>query len=139
MWQPIYAMFTAREGMYICYVVPIGYFMLVAFNVLGAKRAERKRIGIGDMITLLALLLITADFLYYIYLFFTKTGTLLPPNLLFLKYTGGGALWLWVFWYSYTTHFTPHIAGIHFRARLRQLAWMLLGSLALGGVGILIS
>jgi hypothetical protein len=125
--------------MYICYVAPIGYFILVALNVLGAKRAEQKRIRIGDIITLLALLFITVDFLYYIYLFFTKTGTLLPPNLLFFKYTGGGVLWLWVFGYTYLAHLAPHVAGIHFRSRLFHLTWMIAASLVLGLVGILIS
>jgi hypothetical protein len=125
--------------MYICYVAPIGYFIFVALNVLGAKRAEQKRIRIGDIITLLALLFITGDFLYYIYLFFTKTGTLLPPHLLFLKYTGGGLLWLWVLGYTYIRHLAPHIAGIHFRARLLHLTWMIVSSLVLGLVGIVIS
>ena len=139
MWQPIYTLFTAREGMYICYVVPIGYFALVAFNVFGTKRAEKERLRIGDIITLLALLLITVDFFYYLYLFFTGTGTLLSPKLLLLKYTGGGLLWLWVFWYSFTKHLSPHVAGIHFRARLVQFTWMLVGSLVVGVVGMLIS
>lgn len=139
MWQSLYTILTTREGMYIAYAVPIGYCLMIVGNALLTKRAARVRPGLGDTITLIALLLIALDFVYYLYLFFSHTGKLLPARYLFPKYVGGGVLWVWVAAYLYLTHFAPQRAGAQVKSRYIRLAGMMTGTAILGLMGILIS
>ena len=139
MGQAVYTALTARAGMYIFYLVPLVYLYVIWIHILRGKRAQQLRIGSGDAITILALILVSIDFLYYLYLFFSHTGSLLEPKLLFLKYVGGGILWLWIIGYSYYMYFTPKAAGTHLKTRYLQLMWVVIGSCVLGGIGILIS
>ena len=135
----VYTALTARAGMYICYLVPLVYLYAILAHVLKEKRTHQNRIGSGDVVTVLALILVSIDFLYYLYLFFSRTGTLLGPNLLFLKYTVGGVLWLWIIGYSYRMYFAPTSAGAHLKSRYLQLLWVIIGTCVVGGIGILIS
>lgn len=139
MLQPVYSALTSHEGMYLCYLIPIIYFVFILFKVLSSKQDIQKRPGVGDVIAIIALVLISLDFLYYVYLFFSKTGKLLPSSALFLKYTGGGVLWLWVIGYTYVKHFTRKVSGDQLKARYLNLVWMIVGSIALGIVGAVIS
>jgi hypothetical protein len=139
MWQALYSALTTRAGMYICYLVPISYLFWVLLAILKGKRAQQKRLGPGDIFAIMALILVSIDFVYYVYLFFSHTGTLLPPRHLFLKYVVGGLLWLWIFGYIYTRYFAPKAAGSHLKSRYMQLLWVLLGSVVLGGIGVMIS
>jgi len=139
MWQFIYTIFTTYEGVYIFYLIPIVYFITIVFNVLSSRRRDHKRMGVRDVTVAVALLLILLDFVNYLYLFFTKTGKLLPPRYLLIKYAVGCLLWLWIFWYSYEWHFARHVAGEHFRTRYTKLLWLCGGSLVLALVGVMMS
>lgn len=139
MWQSLYTILTTREGMYIAYAVPIGYCLMIVGKAVLAKRAGHGRLGLGDMITLIALLLIALDFVYYLYLFVSHTGRLLPARYLFPKYVGGGVLWIWVAGYLYLTHLAPQRAGEQGKSRYIQLVGMVVGTAVLGMVGVLIS
>lgn len=139
MWSTLYSVLTARAGMYICYLAPIIYLIGVVAHIVKGKQTQQKRLGIGDVLTILALVLISVDFGYYGYLFFSHTGKLLQPNHLFFKYVGGGLLWVWILGYCYQMYFASKAAGDRLKARYMQLIWVLVGSLVLGGVGILIS
>lgn len=139
MWQALYTMLTTREGMYIAYAAPIGYCLVISGKTLLSKRAGHVRLGIGDVISLIALLLITLDFVYYLYLFFSHTGRLLPAQYLFPKYVGGAVLWLWVAGYLYLTHLAPQQAGQQIKSRYLEIVGIAAGTVVLGMVGILIS
>lgn len=139
MWQALYSALTEHAGMYICYLVPIIYLISLVTSIVKGKQAQQKRLGAGDVLAILALLLISLDFGYYGYLFFSRTGRLLPPNILFLKYAGGGLLWIWIIGYCYRMYFTSKAAGDRLKARYMQLVWVLVGTLILGGVGIIVS
>ena len=139
MWQTLYSALTAHAGMYICYLVPIVYLVGLVVHIITGKQAKNKHLGTGDVLTILALLLVSLDFLYYGYLFFTHTGRLLQPNHLLLKYAGGGVLWVWIIAYCYQMYFARHAAGAKLKARYMQLVWVAVGSVVLGGVGIAIS
>jgi hypothetical protein len=139
MGHALYTALTARAGMYICYLVPLVYLYVILAHILKEKRTQQKRISSGDIVTILALILVSLDFLYYLYLFFSRTGRLLGPNLLFLKYTVGGVLWLWIIGYSYLMYFAPKAAGANLKSRYLQLLGVVIGTCILGGIGILIS
>lgn len=139
MGHTVYTALTARAGMYICYLVPLVYLYAILARILREKRTQQKRIGSGDVITILALILVSVDFLYFLYLFFSRTGRLLGPNLLFLKYTVGGVLWLWIIGYIYRMYFAPKAAGASLKSRYLQLLGVVIGTCVLGGIGILIS
>lgn len=135
----VYTALTARAGMYICYLVPLVYLYAILIRILKGKRVQKKRIGSSDVVTILALILVSADFLYYFYLFFSHTGRLLEPQMLFLKYIVGGVLWLWIIGYTYRMYFAPKAAGASLKSRYLQLLGVVLGTCILGGIGILIS
>lgn len=139
MWQQLYNAFTTYEGVYISYLAPISYFAAIVFIVISSRRTLHNRIRSKDLIAAVAMVLISLDFLYYLYLFLTKTGELLPPQHLFIKYAVGFFLWIWILWYSYEGHFTRRVAGEHFKSRCARLIWVCVGSLVLGFVGIAIS
>jgi hypothetical protein len=139
MWQSMYTVFTAYEGVYIFYLVPIVYFIVIVLNVISSRHKEHQRIGIKDLSVVGAILLILLDFVYYLYLFFSKTGELLQPQNLLIKYAVGGVLWLWIFWYSYEKYFARHIAGEQFKARYANLLWISGGSLVLAIFGVMMS
>jgi len=50
------------------------------------------------------MLVIVLDYANFLYLFVTGTGERLPIGALFIKYTLGFLLWMWMFWYSYKVH-----------------------------------
>lgn len=139
MWQPLYTILTTREGMYIAYVVPIVYCFVMVFNAVSSKRTAQIRIGIGDVGTRIALSLISLDFIYYLYLFLTHTGKLLPARYLFPKYVAGGLLWLWVGGYMYRRYFAPQRAGAQMKSRYLELVGIAGGTLVIGIVGMFIS
>ncbi len=139
MWQSIYTIFTTYEGVYVFYLIPIIYFIMIVFSVISSRHREHKRIGVKDVTVVVAILLILLDFVNYLYLFFTKTGKLLPPLYLLIKYLVGCLLWVWIFWYSYIGHFSRHVAGEYFRTRYTKLLWIFVGSLLLAFVGIRMS
>lgn len=139
MWQLMYTVFTTYEGIYIFYLVPIIYFIVIILNIISFKHKERRRIGIKDLSVVAAILLILLDFVYYLYLFFSKTGELLQPRNLLIKYAVGGILWLWVFWYSYEGHFARHVARERVKARYANLLWISGGSLILAIFGVMMS
>ena len=139
MWRQIYHLFTVYEGIYIFYLLPIVYFMIIVFHVIRTRCFLPRQFGIKDVITAIILLAILGDFIHYLYLFSTHTGKLLPVNALFVKYVVGFFLWLWVLWYSYEGYFTRLAAGERFRRRRVALAWMGAGSLALAFVGGILS
>lgn len=139
MWQSIYAVLTTYEGIYIFYLLPIVYFMTIVYNVISSRRREHHRIGIRDLTVVAAILLISLDFIHYLYLFLTHTGKLLPSHYLLPKYAVGCLLWLWIFWYSYEKYFARHVAGEQFKARYINLLWVSGGSLVLACVGVMLS
>lgn len=139
MWQLLYKGFTSYEGVYLLYLVPIIYFISIVVGVLASKRRLHQRIGAKDVIAVLAIGFITLDFINYAYLFFTKTGVLLQPLHLLIKYIVGFFMWLWIFWYSYQHYFARLVAREQFSKRRTGLILMCLGSLALAVVGILLS
>lgn len=139
MWQSIYAMFTTHAGMYIGYLIPISYLIWLVVRIVREKQAQNGHLGPGDLLALLGLLLVTVDFVYYGYLFFSGTGKLLPPTHLLLKYTGGTLIWGWILAYCYQHYFTRKAAGTQQKARYAQILWVVIGTLVLGSVGIAIS
>lgn len=139
MWQLLYKGFTSYEGVYLLYLIPNVYFIIIVIGVLASKRRLHQRIGAKDVIAVLAIGFITLDFINYAYLFFTKTGVLLQPLHLLIKYIAGFFMWLWIFWYSYQHYFARHIAGEQFSKRRTELILMCVGSLVLAVVGILLS
>jgi hypothetical protein len=139
MWQLLYKGFTSYEGVYLLYLVPIIYFIIIVVGVLASKRRLHQRIGAKEVITVLAIGFITLDFINYAYLFFTKTGVLLQPLHLLIKYIAGFFMWFWIFWYSYQHYFTRLVAGEQFSKRRTGLIFMCVGSLVLAVVGILLS
>ncbi len=136
MLQQMYRTLTAHEGMYLCYVVPLGYFVSIiaasAFNDFKVRGQAR----LGSMAAVVAILGITADFINYLYLFFSKTGKLLPPQVFYAKYALGFVLWGWAIWYAYAAYFSKQAAGARFNKRLLILAVVLLCGLIVGGLGI---
>ena len=139
MWQLLYKGFTSYEGVYLLYLVPIIYFIIIVVGVLASKRRLHQRIGAKDVIAVLAIGFITLDFINYAYLFFTKTGVLLQPLHLLIKYIAGFFMWLWIFWYSYQHYFARLVAGEQFSKRRTELILMCVGTLVLAVVGILLS
>lgn len=135
----MYRILTTYEGLYIFYAVPIVFFIIIVRRIISSFRSSGKRIGIGEVMAVAALGLLTLDFIYYLYLFFTKTGELLPPLHLLLKYTGGFLLWLWIVWHSYKKYFSRRVAGEQFMARWKQVIWVAVGSGVLAIIGIMIS
>lgn len=139
MWRQLYHLFTAHEGVYILYLVPIAYCTIIVFHVIVVKWQLPKQFGIKDVFTLVTLLALAADFINYLYLFSTKTGQLLRMNALFVKYVLGCVLWLWVAWYSYEGYFTRRAAGERLRKRRVTLLWVCAATFALAFVGCLLS
>jgi hypothetical protein len=139
MWQLLYKGFTSYEGVYLLYLVPIIYFIIIVVGVFASKRRLHQPIGAKDVIAVLAIGFITLDFINYAYLFFTKTGVLLQPLHLLIKYIAGFFMWLWIFWYSYQHYFARLVAGEEFSKRRTGLILMCAGSLVLAIVGILLS
>lgn len=139
MWRQVYHLLTAYEGIYIFYLIPIGYFMFIVFHVIKTRYFLPRQFGMKDLLTAIILLTILGDFFHYMYLFFTNTGQLLPVNALFVKYVIGFLLWLWILWYSYEGYFTHRAAGERFRKRRVSLVWMGAGSLVFALVGGVLS
>lgn len=139
MWQLLYKAFIAYEGVYLFYLLPIIYFILIVFRVLSSKRLLRQRMSGQDVITVFAIGLITLDFMNYGYQFFTKTGEFLQSQYLLIKYAIGFLIWIWIFWYSYKNYLAYHIAGKQFSKRWTGLVLMCVGSFTLAVVGIMIS
>jgi len=139
MWQTLYSALTARAGMYIGYLAPIIYLAGLVAYLVKRKQARKKHLGAGDLFTVLALLLVSLDFVYYGYLFFTQTGKLLQPNHLFLKYAGGGFLWVWIIGYCYRMYFAPQAAGSKLKDRYMQLVWVAVSCVVLGVIGFVMS
>lgn len=135
----MYHLFMNYEGIYIFYLIPIGYFMIIVLHVLRTRLFLPKQFGIKDLGAAIIIFVILADFIHYLYLFITKTGQLLPLNALFVKYVIGFFLWLWVLWYCYEGYFTRRVAGQHFRKRRATLVWIGAGSLVFAVVGGLLS
>ena len=139
MWKQLYTVFTTYEGVYIFYLIPIVYFMIIVCNVIVSKRSLSQRFGAKDITAAAIIVLILLDFIKYLYLLLTKTGELLPPTAFFVKYIIGFFLWIWIFWYSYEGYFTRRVAGEQFRKRRTTLAWICTGSFVLAIVGIIMS
>lgn len=136
MLSQLYHVFTTYEGMYLCYVIPIVYFLGVVFTTLLTNRKLRKHAGMDGMVAAIAMIVITVDFVNYLYLFFTKTGKLLPPNFLYLKYLIGLVFWLWVLVYCYRAYFSRQAAGKLFRQRLLLFGLVIVMGMILAGLGI---
>ena len=139
MGQQLYKVFTTYEGMYIFYLIPIVYFLTIVFRTVYSQTRLHKQIGARGVIAAVAILLIFLDFVYYLYLFLSKTGKILPSNILFVKYAVGFFLWIWVLWYSYKVYFARHVAGEQFTKRRATLIALCVGSIVLGIVGIVVS
>ncbi len=132
----LYEVFTTYEGMYLCYLIPIIYFSGVVFTTLLTNRKLRKHAGMAGMIAVIAMMFITLDFVNYLYLLFTKTGKLLPPTLLSLKYVIGLGFWGWVVVYCYRAYFSRQAAGKLFRQRLLVFGLVIVMAMILAGLGI---
>lgn len=139
MWQLLYKALIAYEGVYLFYLAPIIYFLIIVFNVFSSKRPFLQRMSSQDVITALAIGFITLDFMNYTYQFLQKTGALLQSQHLLIKYTIGLLIWIWIFWYSYKNYLAYHIAGKQFSKRWTGLVLMCVSSLVLAVVGIMIS
>lgn len=139
MWQLLYKAFIAYEGVYLFYLIPIIYFLIIVVNILSSKHPLRQRIGSQDVITAFAIGFVTLDFIKYVYRFFQKTGEPLQSQYLLTKYTLGSLVWIWIFWYSYKNYFAHHVAGKQFSKRWTGLVLMCVGSFALAVFGIMIS
>ncbi|MDY0094228.1 MAG: hypothetical protein RBT80_16155 [Candidatus Vecturithrix sp.] len=139
MWQQLYHLFTAREGVYIGYCVPIAYCTIIVLQVFSTKRLIPKQFGIKDILTIIVFLVLVADFANYLYLLLTHTGQLLPGNALFVKYMIGFFLWLWVAWYSYKGYFTRRTAGERLRKRRMSLVWACVATFVLAFIGGMVS
>jgi hypothetical protein len=139
MWQLLYKALIAYEGVYLFYLAPIIYFLIIVFNVFSSKRPFLQHMSSQDVITALAIGFITLDFMKYAYLFFTETTGPLSSQHLLIKYTIGSLIWIWIFWYSYKNYLAYHIAGKQFNKRWTGLVLMCVGSFALAVVGIMIS
>jgi len=132
----VYKAFTTYEGMYIGYLIPVVYFSRVTFISALDHFRQRRHVGLSDMIAAIAMLLIAADFVNYLYLFFSRTGALLPPSLLYIKYALGGGLWIWALIYCYRAYFSPQAAGKSFHQRAALFVIVMIASLILSGLGI---
>ena len=139
MLQQLYNALTTYEGMYVFYLIPIGYFLVIVVNSAYSRIKHQQPIGLQGILAVLSILVICADFVNYLYLFFSRTGTLLHTTALFIKYGVGFLMWLYVIWYSYHTYFSRHVAGQFFKRRVTILVTLMVGSLVLGGIGIAIS
>jgi hypothetical protein len=62
MWQYLYKVFTTNQGVYICYLLPIVYFMAILLEVISSKIRRHDHIGGKDIIAAVAILLIFVDF-----------------------------------------------------------------------------
>ncbi len=139
MLQQLYNAFTTYEGMYVFYLIPVVYSLVVVGNSVFSRLKQQRPIGFREILAVLAILVICADFVNYLYLFFSGTGKLLQASALFVKYGVGFLVWLWVVWYSYHTYFSRQVAGQFFKRRVTILVVLFVGSLVLGGIGIAIS
>ncbi len=139
MLQAIYRVLTTHVGMYLCYVIPIVYFLVIVLGSVVSRLKERKAIGAKGIAAVVAIGVILLDFVNFLYLFSSGTGTVLPSATLFAKYALGFLFWLWVLWYSYEVYFSRRAAGELFTKRMTILAIVCAGSLLLGGIGIMMS
>ncbi|PIE32181.1 hypothetical protein CSA56_16365 [candidate division KSB3 bacterium] len=135
----LYNALTTYEGMYVFYLIPIVYFLVIVVNSLYSCITQKKSIGFQEIVALLAILIICADFIRYLYLFLSGTGKLLQPTGLFVKYAIGFLIWLWVIGYSYNVYFSRQTAGQFFNRRVTIMAILFVGSLVLGGIVIALS
>jgi hypothetical protein len=139
MWQQLYKSLTGHEGMYLFYIIPVGYFFFIIFSVISPKIKHHKRIGLQEVIAAVAILILVLDCVMYLYLLLSKSGAILPMAKLFIKYVLGFFLWIWVLWYSYSVYFARQVAGEHFTRRRSTLIGLCVASLVLGGIGFIIS
>jgi hypothetical protein len=139
MWQQLYSGLTVHEGMYLFYSIPIVYFFIIIFRTIITNIKHYKEIGLQEVLAAVAILLLLLDFVMYLYLLLSKSGTVLPMTKLFIKYVVGFFLWIWALWYSYTVYFARPVAREHFTRRRSTLLGLCVGSLVLGGFGFIIS
>lgn len=110
MLQAIYKALTSHVGMYLCYILPIVYFLIIIAKSVLSRMKKQGGVGAKGLAAIAAIAVIALDFIHFVYLFFSGTGVLLPPGMLFLKYAVGFLMWLWVLWYSYEVHFALRTA-----------------------------
>jgi hypothetical protein len=139
MWQYVYRGLTVYAGMYLCYLLPIGYSIVIFYAVLSSKLRRGERLRGYDLLVAIALMLVSVDFARYLYLWLTHTGRLLPSMPLVIKYVVGGCLWLGIGWYAYTFYFCRRTAGELFGSRRMTLIGICVGSLILTLIGMIAS
>jgi hypothetical protein len=135
----VYTVFTTYEGMYLCYLVPVVYFLAITFTIISSKMKRRETLKGQDIVAAGAILLVLLDFGRYLYLFLTHTGRLLPLPYLFLKYVVGGLVWLWILWYCYQGYFARRVAGASFARRWAILLGICAAGLVFALIGIAMS
>ena len=110
MLQSVYGILTSHVGMYLGYVIPIGYFLIIVAKSVALRMKKQEGVGAKGLAAIAAIAVITLDFIRFVYLFFSGTGVLMPPGMLFVKYALGFLMWLWVLWYSFDLRYEVHFS-----------------------------
>lgn len=100
----LYRALTQNVAVYLFYVVPIAYFASIIIRLVYYKLKYHHKLLLRDVMAAATMLVIVLDYTNFLYLFVTGTGERLPIGALFIKYTLGFLLWMWMFWYSYKVH-----------------------------------
>lgn len=124
MWKELYMALTAREGVYICYLVPILYVGRVISTIAVSRFKTYGRFRWQDGAAVGAILLIALDFIRYLFLLLTHTGRILPFSLFLVKYAVGLGLWGWCLWYCYVGYFSRRAAREQFSRRWMHLVFV---------------
>lgn len=116
----IYTVLVKNEAVYLFYLVPIAYFMTIVGRLIYYKLKYHLPIYFRDIIAGATMFLIFVDYINYLRLLVSGTGKVLPFPALFVKYTIGFLLWMWMFWYSYQVHLKNSLKGKHFHLKRRH-------------------
>jgi hypothetical protein len=127
--QGVYKVFTKSASVYLFQLVPIAYFMAIISRLIYYKLKYRIQIYFRDIISLATILLILLDYLNYLRLLITGTGSFLPFGALLIKYTIGFLLWMWMFWYSYEIHVKNSLKGRGAHLKKRHAIIVFIGSM----------
>jgi len=105
----IYTILTRNEAVYLFYLIPIVYFSSIVLRLVYYKVKYRQPLFARDLMAVGTMVLLVADYINYLRLFLSKTGTVLPFSAFVIKYLFGFLLWAWMFWYSYHVYLRKNL------------------------------
>lgn len=127
----MYKVLTKNEAVYLFWLVPIAYFMMIVARLLYYKLKYQIQIYFRDVIAVATMLLIFLDYLNYLRLLITGTGRMLPFTAFLIKYTIGFLLWMWMFWYSYQIYIKNNLKGKRAHLKKAHAVIVFLGSMVI--------